>query len=58
MRILRPALLPKAVIWGDDSGPLVAPGTYTVRVKLGDETPDPDVRGRAPSGHRRDAPKT
>ena len=38
MRILRPALLPKAVIWGDDSGPLVAPGTYTVRVKLGDET--------------------
>ncbi len=38
MRILRPSLLPKAVIWGNDKGPLVAPGSYTVRVKLGGET--------------------
>jgi photosystem II stability/assembly factor-like uncharacterized protein len=34
MRILRPALLPRAILWGNDRGPLVAPGTYTVRVKL------------------------
>ncbi len=38
MRILRPSLLPKAIIWGDDDGPLVAPGAYTVRVKLGGQT--------------------
>jgi photosystem II stability/assembly factor-like uncharacterized protein len=38
MRILRPTLLPKAVIWGSDDGPLVAPGVYTVRMKLGNET--------------------
>jgi photosystem II stability/assembly factor-like uncharacterized protein len=38
MRILRPTLLPKAVIWGDDDGPLVAPGTYSVRFKLGAQT--------------------
>ncbi len=38
MRMLRPTLLPKAVIWGDDNGPMVAPGTYTVRVKLGGQT--------------------
>jgi hypothetical protein len=38
MRILRPTLLPKAVIWGDDDGPLVAPGTYSVRLKVGNQT--------------------
>jgi photosystem II stability/assembly factor-like uncharacterized protein len=38
MRILRPSLLPKAVIWGSDDGPMVAPGTYTVRVKAGGHT--------------------
>ena len=38
MRVLRPTLLPKAVIWGSDSGPLVAPGSYTVRVKAGSQT--------------------
>jgi photosystem II stability/assembly factor-like uncharacterized protein len=35
MRILRPTLLPKAILWGNDRGPMVAPGTYTVRMKLG-----------------------
>ncbi len=38
MRILRPTLLPKAVIWGNDNGPMVSPGTYAVRVKTGGST--------------------
>jgi photosystem II stability/assembly factor-like uncharacterized protein len=38
MRLSRPELLPKAVIWGSSSGPKVAPGTYTVRLKMGDQT--------------------
>ncbi|MGH9369057.1 MAG: WD40/YVTN/BNR-like repeat-containing protein [Thermoanaerobaculia bacterium] len=38
MRILRPTLLPKAIIWGNDRGPMVAPGTYAARVKLGSLT--------------------
>jgi photosystem II stability/assembly factor-like uncharacterized protein len=38
MRILKPTLLPKAVIWGNSRGPKVAPGIYTVRVKVRDET--------------------
>jgi hypothetical protein len=38
MRILKPSLLPKAVIWGNSQGPKVAPGTYTARVKFGGET--------------------
>ena len=29
MRILKPSLLPKAIIWGNSQGPKVAPGTYT-----------------------------
>jgi photosystem II stability/assembly factor-like uncharacterized protein len=37
MRILKPTLLPKAVIWGNRRGPKVAPGTYSVRIKLGDQ---------------------
>jgi photosystem II stability/assembly factor-like uncharacterized protein len=38
MRLTKPALLPKAVIWGSSDGPKVAPGTYTVRVKSAGET--------------------
>ena len=38
MRILRPTLLPKAIIWGNDRGPSVAPGTYTVRLKAAGRT--------------------
>jgi hypothetical protein len=38
MRILRPSLLPRAVIWGNSQGPRVAPGTYTVRFKYAGET--------------------
>ena len=38
MRIVKPTLLPKAVIWGNSQGPKVAPGTYSVRVKLGEQT--------------------
>ena len=37
MRIVKPTLLPKAVIWGNRRGPKVAPGAYGVRVKLGDQ---------------------
>ncbi len=38
MRILRPALIPKAVVWGTREGPRVAPGTYSVRLKYAGET--------------------
>src|SRR5215471_15570662 len=38
MRVVKPTLLPKAVIWGNSQGPRVAPGPYTVRFKLGDKT--------------------
>ena len=38
MRILKPALVPKAVIWGPREGPRVAPGTYSARLKFGGET--------------------
>jgi photosystem II stability/assembly factor-like uncharacterized protein len=38
MRMLRPALVPKAIIWGAKDGPKVAPGAYKVRLKKGDVT--------------------
>ncbi len=38
MRILRPALVPKAVVWGTREGPRVAPGTYSVRIKYAGQT--------------------
>jgi hypothetical protein len=38
MRILKPSLLPKAIIWGVSQGPKVGPGAYSVRFKLGDLT--------------------
>lgn len=38
LRIVKPDLLPKAVIWGNDRGPKVSPGTYTARLKFGGET--------------------
>jgi photosystem II stability/assembly factor-like uncharacterized protein len=37
MRILRPTLLPKAILWGSDRGPMVAPGKYTVKVRWNDQ---------------------
>ncbi|MBL8111545.1 MAG: glycosyl hydrolase, partial [Acidobacteria bacterium] len=33
LELMKPALLPKAVIWGSKRGPRVAPGTYTLRLK-------------------------
>ena len=36
LRMLRPQLVPKAIVWGNTQGPKVAPGTYTVRLKTGD----------------------
>jgi len=38
MRIVKPSLLPRAIIWGNSQGPKVAPGTYTVRVKYAGQT--------------------
>src|SRR5262249_9714650 len=38
MRILKPSLLPRAIIWGNSQGPKVAPGTYTVRLKYAGQT--------------------
>ncbi len=35
-RMLRPQLVPKAVLWGNRLGPKVAPGTYKVRLTKGD----------------------
>jgi photosystem II stability/assembly factor-like uncharacterized protein len=36
LRMLKPSLVPKAIVWGPKEGPLVAPGTYGVRVKRGE----------------------
>ena len=36
LRMLRPQLVPKAVLWGNRLGPKVAPGSYTVRLTKGD----------------------
>ena len=38
MQIVRPTLVPKAIIWGASQGPRVAPGTYTVRLKYAGQT--------------------
>ena len=38
MRILRPTLVPKAVVWGTREGPRVAPGNYSVRLKYAGQT--------------------
>ncbi|MFN7990165.1 MAG: glycosyl hydrolase [Thermoanaerobaculia bacterium] len=38
LRILGPALVPKAVLWGSREGPLVAPGRYAVRLTAFGET--------------------
>lgn len=52
LRALAPTLVPKAVLWGSKQGPLVAPGTYAVRLVAFGETrtaplevrPNPNVR--------------
>ena len=36
LRMLRPQLVPKAIVWGNTLGPKVAPWTYRVRLKKGD----------------------
>jgi hypothetical protein len=38
LKMLKPELLPKAVIWGSKEGPRVAPGTYTVRLTVAGQT--------------------
>jgi len=52
LRGLPPSLVPKAILWGSKEGPLVAPGTYSVRLSAFGETraapvevvPNPNVR--------------
>jgi photosystem II stability/assembly factor-like uncharacterized protein len=36
LRMLKPQLVPKAIVWGNTLGPKVAPGTYRVRLTKGD----------------------
>ena len=36
LRMWKPSLVPKAILWGSKDGPRVAPGTYTVRLKKGE----------------------
>jgi photosystem II stability/assembly factor-like uncharacterized protein len=51
LRIAKAQLLPHAVIWGSSAGPRVPPGTYSVRLTVGEKTltepvvvqPDPNV---------------
>ena len=38
MRIARPTLVPKAIVWGTRQGPRVAPGNYAVRLKYAGQT--------------------
>ncbi len=37
MRIRDSVLIPNAIVWGSTDGPKVVPGSYRVRVRLGDE---------------------
>jgi hypothetical protein len=50
MRIVKPSLLPRAIIWGNSQGPKVGPGTYAVRFKLNDQTVTQPVEVRAHPG--------
>ncbi|HEX9009197.1 MAG TPA: hypothetical protein VF804_02435 [Holophagaceae bacterium] len=43
LRMFRPHLLPKAIVWGDTRGPEVAPGTYTLRVSYRGATATRDL---------------
>lgn len=36
LRMWKPSLVPKAILWGSKDGPRVAPGAYAVRLKKGD----------------------
>jgi hypothetical protein len=36
LRMWKPSLVPKAILWGSRDGPRVAPGTYTVRLRKGE----------------------
>jgi photosystem II stability/assembly factor-like uncharacterized protein len=47
MRVLKPALVPKAVVWGTRQGPRVAPGMYSVRLKYAGETLTQPIEVRA-----------
>ena len=38
LQIVRPTLVPKAVIWGSSQGPRVAPGRYTIRLTCAGHT--------------------
>jgi len=44
LRMFRPHLVPKAIVWGGTDGPKVAPGTYTLRVSYRGTTTSRDIR--------------
>ena len=44
LRMFRPHLVPKAIVWGNTQGPKVAPGTYTLRVSYRGITTSQEVR--------------
>ena len=50
MRIVKPTLVPKAIIWGSSQGPRVAPGKYAVRLKYGSESQTRPFEVRAHPG--------
>jgi len=50
MQIVKPTLVPKAIIWGASQGPRVAPGKYTVRLKYAGQTLTAPVEVRAHPG--------
>jgi len=50
MQIVKPTLVPKAIIWGSSQGPRVAPGKYTVRLKYAGQTLTAPVEVRANPG--------
>lgn len=50
LRMLKPALVPNAIVWGSKKGPYVSPGTYAVRLKLGDRVLSESLEVRAHPG--------
>ncbi len=50
LRMFRPHLVPRAIIWGDTRGPEVAPGTYTLRITYRGVTVSRDVQVRPRPG--------
>jgi hypothetical protein len=50
MQIVKPTLVPKAIIWGSSQGPRVAPGKYSVRLQYAGQTLTQPIEVRAHPG--------